>query len=337
VRVLLWHVHGSWTTSFVQGRHTCLIPTTPDRVPWGAGRPAAWDWPATARETAPEELADAEIDTVLLQRPEELELTERWTGRRPGHDLPAVYLEHNTPRGHAANTRHPMADRSDIPVVHVTSFNELMWDCGRAPTTVVRHGIVDPGERYTGELDRAAVVINEPIRRWRVTGTDLLPRLSRAGGIDVFGMKLDGLAGRLARTPRPPAEGAVRAVADLPQDRLHDEMARRRLYLHPMRWTSLGLSLIEAMQLGMPVVALAATEARATVPAEAGVVATDVAELQRAVRELLADPARAAEMWRAGRKAALDRFGLPEFLRRWDEVLARAAPAARTGTGKEQR
>ena len=34
---------------------------------------------------------------------------------------------------------------------------------------------------------------------------------------------------------------------------MHAELARRRLYLHPIRWTSLGLSLIEAMQLGMPV------------------------------------------------------------------------------------
>jgi glycosyltransferase involved in cell wall biosynthesis len=37
-------------------------------------------------------------------------------------------------------------------------------------------------------------------------------------------------------------------------------MARRRVYLHPVRWTSLGLSLIEAMHLGMPVAGLAARE-----------------------------------------------------------------------------
>ena len=57
-------------------------------------------------------------------------------------------------------------------------------------------------------------------------------------------------------------------VGDLPQDRLHTEMARRRVYLHPVRWTSLGLSLIEAMMLGMPVVALATTEAAVDVPAD---------------------------------------------------------------------
>jgi hypothetical protein len=33
---------------------------------------------------------------------------------------------------------------------------------------------------------------------------------------------------------------------------MHGELARRRVYIHPLRWTSLGLSLIEAMQLAMP-------------------------------------------------------------------------------------
>ena len=146
VNVLVWHVHGSWTTAFVQGRHRYLVPTLPERGPWGGGRPAAWDWPAAAVETSPAELADADVDVVVLQRPEEIELAERWLGRQPGRDVAAVFLEHNAPRGGpAASSRHPMADRDDLLLVHVTHFNDLMWDSGTTPTTVVEHGIVDPG------------------------------------------------------------------------------------------------------------------------------------------------------------------------------------------------
>src|SRR4051812_28444224 len=179
MRILLWHVHGSWTTSFVQGHHDYLLPVTPERGPDGLGRARTWTWPASAVEVPHDRLAEEDIDLVVLQRPHEIALAERWTGRRPGRDVPTVYVEHNTPGGDVPYTRHPLADRADIPVVHVTSFNALFWDCGRARTEVVEHGIVDPGHRWTGEQARAAVVVNDPVRRGRAVGTDLLPGLAQ--------------------------------------------------------------------------------------------------------------------------------------------------------------
>jgi glycosyltransferase involved in cell wall biosynthesis len=98
-------------------------------------------------------------------------------------------------------------------------------------------------------------------------------------------------------------------------------MARRRVYLHPIRWTSLGLSLIEAMHLGMPVVALATTEAPEAVPAGAGVISTRVDALAAAARGFLAEPERARETGRAARRAALERYGLARFLADWNDVL----------------
>jgi hypothetical protein len=321
VNVLVWHVHGSWSTSFVQGRHRYLVPTLPERGPWGGGRPAAWDWPASAVEISPAELADADVDVVVLQRPEEIELAERWLGRRPGRDVAAVFLEHNAPRGGAAaSSRHPLADRDDLLLVHVTAFNDLMWDAGDTATTVVEHGIVDPGHRYTGELAAAAVCVNEPVRRGRVTGTDLLPRFAAAAPLDVFGMGTEGLGAHLGCPD-------IRTVGDLPQDRMHDELARRRAYVHPLRWTSLGLSLLEAMHLGMPVVALATTEAHEAVPPHAGVCSTDVDRLVRELRALVAEPERARALGAAGRAHVLDRYGLDRFLSDWDAVLDRVLSA----------
>ena len=312
MRVLLWHVHGSWTTAFVQGPHEYLVPVRPGRGPDGRGRARTWDWPASVRELTPQELAEAEVDVVVLQRPHELEhLAEDWLGgRRPGRDLPAVYVEHNAPQGRIAEMRHPAADRPDLLVCHVTHFNSLFWDTGTTPTRVIEHGVVDPGYRYTGELARAAVVINEARRRGRVTGTDLLDRLGDAAPIDLFGMDAQN-------TPAV----AVTAIDDVPQEALHGEMARRRVYLHPIRWTSLGLSLIEAMHLGMPVVALATTEAPDAVPAGAGVVSTRVETLADAVRSFVHDPDRAREAGHAARVAALERYGLGRFLADWNDLL----------------
>lgn len=305
MRVLLWHVHGSWTTAFVQGDHEYFVPVVPGRGPDGRGRARTWRWPDSVREVAPAQMRDLELDAVLLQRPRELALAREWLGRRPGREVPAIYLEHNAPQGRIAEMRHPVADRTDVTLVHVTHFNALFWDAGVTPTRVIEHGIVDPGYRYTGELPRAVAVINEADRRGRVTGTDLLERFACVAPVDLFGIDA----------------GALGGVEDLPQDALHRAIARRRVYVHPIRWTSLGLSLIEAMHLGMPVVALATTEAPEAIPPAAGTISTRVDTLLAAAGELIADRELAVGVGRAARAAALERYGLARFLEDWDALL----------------
>ena len=292
MRILLWHVHGAWTTSFVHGEHEYVVPVTPDRGPDGVGIARTYDWPDTVTEIPLDQVNDEDFDAIVYQRPHELEL------RQPrGEQL--IYVEHNAPQGRINELRHPMADRDDLLLVHVTHFNELFCDAGGTQTHVIEHGILDPGPLYTGELPRAAVVINEAKRRARVTGTDLLPRFEQHAPVDLFGI------------------GAI----DLPHAELHREMARRRVYVHPIRWTSLGLSLLEAMHLAMPVVVLGTTEAFEAVPQGAGAVSTRMDVLEAALARLVADPDEARERGQAARAAALARYGLERFLADWDEVL----------------
>jgi hypothetical protein len=325
MKILIWHVHGGWMDAFVRGGHTYLLPTEPGGGAWGLGR-GGRPWPESARDVAADALRDEDVDVVVLQRPEELLRVAELTGRRPGHDLPAVYLEHNTPKQAPVTERHPLADRDDIPLVHVTHFNELVWDSGRAPTVVIEHGVPDHGHRYSGALPRVAFVANEPVRRDRIVGADLLPRFITAGGIDVYGMGVADLPRALGVD-----RSAITPIGDLPPDVLHASMAERRCYLHLARWTSLGLSLLEAMTIGMPVVVLDTTEAARAVPPGAGFVSTNVEALVAAVRLLMADPDEARRLGAAARAAALDRYGLARFHRDWDTVLADATtrPPAR--------
>jgi len=299
MRILLWHVHGAWTTAFVQGEHEYVVPVTPDRGPDGVGIARTYDWPDTVTELPLDQIGEEEFDAILYQRPHELEL-------RPPRGEQLIYVEHNAPQGRINELRHPMADRDDLLLVHVTHFNALFWDAGATESRVIEHGIVDPGPLYTGELARAAVVINEAKRRARVTGTDLLPRFEQHAPLDLFGI------------------GAI----DLPHTELHREMARRRAYLHPIRWTSLGLSLLEAMHLAMPVVVLGTTEAFEAVPPEAGAVSTRLDVLEQTLARLVADPDEARERGQVARTAALARYGLDRFLTDWDEVLTPAGVAS---------
>ena len=269
-------------------------------------------WPH-ARQVAPSELPCENVDLVILQRPHEVELTARWLRRLPGVDIPAIYVEHNTPRPFAVDSVHPMAGRSDIPVVHVTDYNRLMWDTGEAPTRVIPHGIADPGPLYGGDVAAAATMINEPLRRGRTVGTDLLPMLGAHAPIDVWGI------GTLALNERH--WPGVRGQGDVAGPQLLSDVARRRVYLHSARWTSLGLSLIEAMYAGMPVVAVASTMAPMVIPPEAGVVSPDVATLGYALEAFVTDFAAATAAGKAARDFAMAHFALDRFLADWDELI----------------
>ena len=315
MRILLSDVHGGYTDALIAGRNDYVFLPAVD----GHGGLARLGdrAPAGAREVDEAELRDDPPDVVLLQRPDEAAAVESRTGLRPGVDVPAVFLEHNTPKESVPNTRHPFAD-SDVPVVHVTHLNALLWDCGRTPTRVVEHGLADPGRRYDGSLDHLAFVVNEPVRRWRVTGTDLLPRFAPLA-VDAFGIDGDLLPAALGDQP------GVAFAGNLTPDELRDALVRRRAYLHLNRWTSLGLSLIEAMLLGLPVVVLDTTAAALTVPPVAGAISPDPDVLVAAARRLLADPDEARASGLAAREAALARHGLARFLADWDRVFEEVA------------
>ena len=304
VNVFAWHVQRAWMSAFVQGRQRTYVPVPPDRSAFGRARAGSGRWPGSVVEVTPEQARSLDVDVLVLQRPEELELATQWLGRRPGIDLPAVYVEHDAPQGAVSEMRHPIANRTELVLVHVTHFNRLFWDAGSTRCVVIEHGVVDPGHGYTGELARCAAVVNDPLRRPRVTGTDLLARLDKHLPIDLFGKETQALGG-----------------FDLPRTQLHEELARRRLYLHPHRWTSLGPTLLEAMHLGMPVLALATTELVEAVPSEAGVVSNRLDVLEAAAERLLRDPQQAREMGTAARRVARERYGLERFLADWERLF----------------
>jgi glycosyltransferase involved in cell wall biosynthesis len=301
LNVLVWHVHSAWLGAFVRGGHRYLLPV---RASGGSGcrRP---EWPASVVDLLPQDASSTEIDVVVFQNLRELDEARLWLGRRR---VPAIYVEHNAPQGAVNAMRHPLADRDDLVLVHVTHFNALMWDGGRTRACVIEHGVPDPGYRYEGSLPRIACAINEAKRRGRVTGTDLLPRFERVAPVDLFG---------------------IGGTYDVHQRDLHAEMPRRRLYVHPFRWTSLGLTLLEAMMLGMPVIALATTEAPRAVPATAGVCSSDLRVALDATRWLIEEPEAARTLGRGARAAALAQYGLERFHQRWDALFAESITSGR--------
>ena len=306
LRVFTWHQHGSYLLYLVQSPHEFFVPVRPGRPhPYG-GLGGPFPWPPNVHEVPVGELPNLDLDCILFQQRGQYEHDQYEILSQAQRRLPRIFLEHDPPRESPTDTRH-VVDDPDVLLVHVTHFNDLMWDSGRSPTRVIEHGVMVPEHvRYSGEVERGIVVINHLARRGRRLGADVFERARREVPLDLVGMgaaELDGLG-------------------EEPHDRLPELVARYRFFFNPIRYTSLGLAVCEAMMIGLPIVGLATTEmATAIQNGVSGYVDTDVDKLVAYMRGLLADPAEARRLGEGARRVALERFNIERFARDWDNIL----------------
>ena len=309
LNILIWHIHGSYLNTLARIEHNWFLPVKPGRPEGYGGRGPTFDLPSYVREVPAEEVRALPLDLVIYQTPKNYFedgpeiLSERQRA------LPSIYLEHNTPKPDAVNTRHPVAER-DILLAHVTHYNRVMWDNGPAPTMVIEHSVaIAPDARYTGRLARGVTVVNGPEKRPRITGLDIYQRAAQAVPLDIAGMATEPLGG----------------LGDIPYRDLHRRIGDYRFLFSPMRYTSLPLAVVEAMTLGMPGVALATTELPTVIEdGVTGYVSCDVERLIGDMRRLTAHPDEARRLGERARAVARERFGLPRFARDWNAAFARA-------------
>jgi glycosyltransferase involved in cell wall biosynthesis len=202
--------------------------------------------------------------------------------------------------------RHPVDDPA-VLLVHVTPFNDLMWDSGRTPTRVIEHGVAVPdGVRWRGDVERGLVITNHLARRGRRMGADVFARLRMILPLDLVGMGATELGG----------------LGEVDHPQLPAFAAAYRFLFSPVRYSSLSLSVIEAMMIGMPVVALATAEMATVIEhGISGFAVTDTRQLGAAMRALLGDAGLARSLGDAARQRARERFAIDRFSADWDAAL----------------
>ena len=307
LKILIWHIHGSYLNTLARLDHDWYLPVKPDRPEGYGGRGPTFDLPAYMREVAAEEVRNLKLDLIIFQTPKNYHEDAYEILSDEQRAVPKIYLEHNTPKPHATDTRHPIDD-PNVLLVHVTHYNRLMWDNGRTPTLVVEHSVaIDPNALYTGELERGITVINGMQKRPRITGYDLFLQAQAAVPLDAVGMQTEVLGG----------------LGDVPYRDLHKRLASYRFLFSPIRYTSLPLAVIEAMTIGMPVVALATTELPTVIEhGKSGYISCDPDALIEHMRYLLAYPQEARIMGAYAQRVARERFGLERFKRDWNAAFA---------------
>lgn len=315
LKILIWHIHGSYLNAIVRAEHDWYLPVKPGRQEGYLGHGETFDHPEWVREVPAEQVRDLDLDLVIYQTPGNY-FEDQYEILSPQQmaTVSRIYLEHNVPRPHAVDTRHPIDD-PNVLLVHVTNFNRLMWNNGQTPTIVIEHSVAIGEEvAYSGERECGITVVNGMQKRPRIAGYDLFLQAREQVPLDIAGMKTGSFGG----------------LGDIPYRDLHAQIAEYRFLFSPIRYTSLPLAVIEAMTIGMPVVALATTELPTVIEnGKTGYVSCDLGELTARMRFLLASPDHARRMGENARLVASERFGLSRFIRDWNRAFETSVTLSR--------
>lgn len=305
LKILTWHVHGSYLYYLTQAPHEFYLPTKLGKPEGYGGRLPNFPWGDNVYDVPVEEVKDRQFDCILFQSRRNYLQDQYEILSESQRQLPRIYLEHDPPQEHPTNTKHPVDD-PNILLVHVTHFNNLMWDSGRSPTRVIEHGVMVPEVSYTGELAKGIVVINGLQSRDRRLGKDIFERVRTSVPLDLVGMEARSLGG----------------LGEIPHQQLPAFECRYRFFFHPVRYTSLGLAVCEAMAIGMPIIGLATTELATVVEnGVSGYISTNLNWLIEQMHSLINHSHLALQLSAGAKRQGQARFGIKRFISDWNATL----------------
>ncbi len=306
LKIFTWHIHGSYLFYLTQTPCLFYLPVKDNGDHGYGGRTSNYPWGDNVIEVPVERIHEQEFDCILFQSKKNYLEDQYEIFSEAQLALPKIYLEHDPPREVPTDTKHVVDDPS-ILIVHVTHFNKLMWDNNRTPATVVEHGvIVDESVQYTGDYAKGLVVINEIQKRGRRLGYDIFEEVRKKIPLDIIGMSSLDIGG----------------LGEINNRELAAFSAKYRFFFNPIRYTSLGLSVLEAMMTGIPIIGLATTEMVVTIENErSGYLHTDIDKVVEKMQLLLDNPELAKQWGQGAKDTAMKRFNIERFKGDWAAVF----------------
>ncbi len=307
IRIFTWHIHGSYLYYLSQGPFDIYIPKRDKGDEGYIGLGSTFPFGDNVIEVEASDVRNISFDCIVFQTKHNFLYDQFDILSDQQRELPKIFLEHDPPQEIPTDTRH-VTIGSDVTVVHVTHFNKLMWDNGRSPVHVIDHGILRPRSTYSGHLQKGIVVINNLNERGRRLGVDVFTEARKRIPLDLIGMETEKVGG-LGEILHP----------DLPEF-----ISQYRFFFNPIRYTSLGLAVLEAMMIGLPVVGLATTEMVTVIEnTRTGFIHTNLDYLVERMQELLNDHSLALSIGQRGQKYVTERFSIQRFVNDWHDLLSR--------------
>ena len=305
LKIFTWHIHGSYLFYLAKGNYDIYIPIKPDKTEGYYGRGETFPFADNVIEINTNEIKFQEFDCILFQTKKNFLVDQYEILSETQRKLPRVYVEHDPPWNDVADSRHIMND-PDVLMVHVTHFNKLMWLNTTPYIKVIEHGVVVPDVNCDGSIEKGIVVINHLHQRGRKLGADIYDKVAKEIPLDLTGMGTKEFGG----------------IGEVLHPQLPEFISHYRFMFNPIRYTSLGLSVCEAMMLGLPVIAFATTEYSSVIQnGVTGFVDSNVDVLIEKMQILLNNKQYAMELGNNAKQYAEKRFNIKRFTTEWKNAF----------------
>lgn len=308
LKILTWHIHGTYLYYLSQGNYDIYIPVNDAKDEGYYGRGKTFPFKENVIEVPADKVKDYSFDCILFQTNKNYLIDQYVILTEEQRMLPAIYLEHDPPTKNPTEQKHIMHD-ANVLMVHVSHFNKLMWHNENCQVKVIDHGVVKPSATYTGEIEKGIVVINHLHQRGRKLGADIFNEVKKHVPLDLIGMGTKEYGG----------------LGEILHPQIPSFISRYRFFFNPIRYTSLGLAVCEAMMTGIPIVALATTEYVTVLKNNvSGIIDTNVDYLIKKMKELLNNKDFATSVGNEGKKIAGQRFNIERFTSEWEDAFRTA-------------
>lgn len=305
LKIFTWHVHGSYLYYLSQGNFDLYIPINKEKSEGYYGRGETFPFGENVIEVNAADVKLLSFDCILFQTNKNYLYDQYELLSEDQRKLPRIYLEHDPPAKHPTDTKHIIND-PEILVVHVTHFNQLMWHNENCVTKVIDHGITPTNIVYSGELEKGIVIVNHLHQRGRKLGADIFEKVKQHVPVDLIGMGTKEYGG----------------LGEVLHPQLPSFISKYRFLFNPIRYTSLGLAVLESMMIGIPFVGLATTEYVTVIQNKiSGYIHTDVDFLIEKMKALLSDKPLAFQLGSAGKKYVEERFNIQRFAMEWEKTF----------------
>jgi len=305
LKIFTWHIHGTYLYYLSQGNFTIYIPVNKEKSEGYVGRGATFNFGQNVIEVDAADVSRLDVNCILFQTSKNYLVDQYDVLSESQRKLPRIYLEHDPPTDQPTDSRHVVED-PNVLTVHVTYFNQLMWQ-NEGPTTVIEHGVTIPSAiKYSGQIEKGLVVVNNLHSRGRRLGADIFDKVKTEVPLDLVGMGTKEFGG----------------LGEVKYHNLPEFASRYRFFFNPIRYTSLGLAVLEAMMAAIPVVCFATTEYATVIrDKENGFAHTSVDYLVQRMKQLISDPQLAMFLGQQGKETVDKRFNIGRFCEDWQKVF----------------